>query len=165
MIYYLLVPIFSLLLLVFQATVLDLFSLGKIRLEISLILVIYAGFYLDLVKGGVLSLTLGFFLDCVTSMIPGLFTFFYMVIFFISRNVSYRVYPEGIPFIMMFTFICAFSEGIVIFLLYKFMFDVNIFRDILNMYLPQSLVIAVIGPACFALFHRLEGLLHDGKEK
>ena len=164
MIYYLLMPVFSLLLIMFQTTVLDILFLGKIRLEISLILVVYAGLHMDVVKGGVLSFVMGFLLDCMTSLIPGLFTFIYMVIFLVSKSVSCRFYPENITFVILFTFICTFSEGIIIFLIYQFMFGVNILNNILNTYLLQSLAIAVLAPVCFTLFYRLEALLNEGKE-
>ena len=45
MIYYLLLPVFSLFLLTIQITIFDILFFGKAGLEISLILVIYAGFY------------------------------------------------------------------------------------------------------------------------
>jgi len=165
MIYYLLMPVFALLLLVFQTTVLDLFAFGKIKLEISLLLVIYAGFHLNIIKGGVLSIVLGAFLDCMTCLIPGFHVIFYVLIFIISKNISYRVYLEGISFIVVFTFLCVFLEGVVMFLIYLFVFDVNISYDIINTYLPQALVLCAIGPACFALFYRLEVLMQHGEEK
>ncbi|MCD6153941.1 MAG: hypothetical protein J7J07_08550 [Syntrophobacterales bacterium] len=164
MIYYLLIPVFSLLLIMFQITVLDLLFLGKIRLELSLILVVYAGLHMDVVKGGTLSFVMGFFLDCMTSLIPGLFTFIYMVIFLVSKSVSCRFYSEKTTFIIIFTFICAFLEGIIIFFVYQFMFRVNILNNILNTYLLQSLAVAVLGPVCFTLFNRFEALLNEGKE-
>ena len=161
--YYLLLPVFSLLLIVFQTTVLDLFFLGKIGLEVSLILVVYAGFHLEIVKGGVLSFVLGFFLDCVAGSITGLFTFIYVVIFFFSRVVSIRVYQEGIAFIIGFTFICAFSEGIVTVLIYKFICGVDMFHNILRVFFPQALVAGVLSPALFAILGRLEVLLNGGE--
>ncbi|MBN2514466.1 MAG: hypothetical protein JXC33_00365 [Deltaproteobacteria bacterium] len=165
MIYYLLMPVFALLLLVFQTTVLDLFAFGKIKLEISLLIVIYAGFHLDIIKGGVLSFLLGALLDCMTSLIPGFHIIFYMLIFVISKKISSRVYLEGILFIVIFTFLCVFLEGVVVFLIYLFVFDVNISYDIFNTYLPQALVLSAIGPTCFALFYRLDILMQYGEEK
>ena len=67
-----------LLLVVVQTTILDFLTLGWIGMEISLIVVIYAGFHLDALRGGILSLMLGFFLDCLTSAIFGLYMFLYM---------------------------------------------------------------------------------------
>jgi len=163
--YYIVMPIFVLLLLIFQATILDLVLMGRIKLEISLLLVIYAGVYLDYIRGAVLSFTIGFFLDCISSVVPGLFVLFYLAVFFISKNVSYRIYSEGMTFIVLFTFLCALAEGIIIFLMYRFLFGMNISYDLLNTYLPQSLAVAIVGPACFALFSRLEVLMYDKREK
>ena len=67
-------PVAAAFLVIVQITILDLFSLGWIGMEISLIVVIYAGFHLDALRGGILSLVLGFFLDCLTSAIFGLYT-------------------------------------------------------------------------------------------
>ncbi len=165
MVYYIFLPVFSLLLIVFQTTVLDLFFMGKIGLEISLVLVVYAGFYLDIIKGGVMSFILGFFLDCVTGSIPGLFTFIYVAIFFLSRVVSLRVYMEGLTFIMGFTFTCAFSEGIATILIYKFFLGVDMFHDVLRVFLPQALVTGVLSPALFTIFSRFEVLLNGGETR
>jgi len=50
MLYYLLLPILSILLIVLQSTVTDLIFSGRFIFEISLIVVVYAGFRLDLIK-------------------------------------------------------------------------------------------------------------------
>ncbi len=165
MVYYLFLPVFSLLLIVFQTTVLDLFFMGKVGLELSLVLVVYAGFYLNIIKGGAMSFILGFYLDCVTGSIPGLFTFIYVAIFFLSRVVSLRVYMEGLTFIMVFTFTCAFSEGIATILIYEFFLGVDMFHNILRVFLPQALVIGVLSPALFAIFSRFEVLLNGGEAR
>jgi len=51
MIYYLLLPVLLLLLVIVQITILELFSLGWVGMELSLIVVIYAGFHLDALRG------------------------------------------------------------------------------------------------------------------
>jgi hypothetical protein len=163
MIYYLLLPVFSIALLAFQTTFFDIIFLGKIGVEISLVLVIYAGFNFDLAKGAAMSFVLGFFLDCVTSVIPGLFVFIYLLIFFISKIASFRVYAEGIVFIMGFTFICALLEGAVIIITYKVLYGMNVVSDMSNIFLPQSMVLGVISPALFSLFYRFEVLLYAGE--
>jgi hypothetical protein len=160
--YYILMPIMVLMLLIVQTTILDMVFMGKIRIEISLILVIYAGFYMDIFRGGFLVLLLGFCLDCMISPVPGLYLFFYMVVFLLSKNVVYRIYSDGMTFIMLFTFLCALLEGIIMFLLYQFLFGVNISHDVLDTYLPQALAIAVLGPACFTLFDQFEVLRING---
>ena len=78
MIYYLIMPFLSLLLLIFQVNILDLVFFGKIGLEISLLIVIFAGFRLSMAKGGTLSFVLGFIFDCITGSITGFHTFFYI---------------------------------------------------------------------------------------
>ncbi len=161
MMYYVLVPILSIFLVVFQSTVLDLLFLGKIRLEISLIVVIYAGLYMDAIKGGALSFLLGFLLDSMTGVMPGLYVFLYGTIFVLSNRLSCRVYPEGITFIIVFTFLCSIYHGIVIFFIYKILFGVNAFHEVFNTYIPQSLVVAVVAPACFTMLHQLEGMIRE----
>jgi rod shape-determining protein MreD len=163
MIYYLFLPIFALLLLVFQTTFLNLFFMGKIGLEISLIVVIYAGFYLDEIKGGILAIILGFFLDCISGSAAGIFTFFYVGIFFISKIISFRVYAESEAFIMIFTFFCALLEGLFIVLLYKIGFGLNIFADVIKTFLPQALIAGVLRPAVFTMLNLLERKGYGGE--
>lgn len=165
MIYYVLVPVFSILLVVFQSTFLDLLFLGKIRLEISLIFVIYAGLFMDAIKGGVLSFLLGFLLDSMAGVMPGLYSLFYITIFVLSNRLSYRVYPESITFIIVFTFLCSSLEGVVIFFIYKMLFGVNAFHEVFSTYMPQSLVVAVVAPACFTMLHQLEGMIRERAEE
>ena len=77
MIFYIVLPFLSLLLIVIQTMIADIFFFGKIGVELSLILVIYAGFRLDIMKGGILSFILGFFRDCINCSISGPYTFLY----------------------------------------------------------------------------------------
>ncbi|HEX7539367.1 MAG TPA: hypothetical protein VF358_03605, partial [Syntrophales bacterium] len=66
MAYYIVLPFFTILLVVLQRTLLELLFGGRIGVEVSLILVIYAGFHLDVVRGGILAFLAGFLLDCVS---------------------------------------------------------------------------------------------------
>jgi len=160
MIYYLLLPVFSLLLLTIQVTVLDILSFGKTGLEISLILVVYAGFYLSTIRGIALSFVLGFSLDCITGVVPGFFVLSYVLIFLISKGVSLRVYARGMVFTMGFIFVCVLFEKSLIILIYRGLYGINVFYDILNIALLQAVAAGVFAPAFFGLFHRLEGLLN-----
>ncbi|MBW2673705.1 MAG: hypothetical protein JRD89_09890 [Deltaproteobacteria bacterium] len=159
MIYYLLLPVFSLLLLTIQISVFDIFFLGKMAPEISLILVVYAGFYMGIARGGALSVVLGFFMDCMTGVVPGLFVVSYMLIFLISNVVSFRVYAGGVIFTTAFTFVCILIEKFLIILMYKALYGMDVLYDILNVSLSQAVVTGVLAPAFFALFRRLEVLL------
>ncbi len=159
MIYYLLLPVFSLLLLTIQITVFDIFFLAGVAPEISLILVIYAGFYLGIARGGALSVVLGFFMDCMTGVVPGFFVLSYMLIFLISNVVSFRVYAGGMIFATGFTLACVLLEKLLIILMYKALYGMNVLCDILNISFFQAVVTGVLAPAFFALFRRLEVLL------
>lgn len=163
MIFYLVLPLFALVLLVLQTTILNLFFLGKMGLEVSLIVVIYAGFYLEVIKGGLLAFILGFFLDCINGSVTGVFTFFYVSVFFASRMISFKVYAEGVFFIMLFTFICALSEGLFILFLYKMIYNIDIFTNVFKVFLPQALVAAVLSPAVFTMLGFFERIADGGE--
>ena len=137
-----------------------LLSLRWISLEISLIVVIYSGFHLDAFRGGLISLVLGFFLDCLTSAIFGLYTFLYIVIFFFSMMVAGKVYAEKPLFISSFTGLCAFLEGLAIVLLYRFFFGADILYAIPKIFIPQAVLLGLLSPLLFRLFERFEVFLH-----
>jgi rod shape-determining protein MreD len=160
MIHYLLLPILLLLLVIIQITILDIIVLRWISLEISLIVVIYSGFHLDAFRGGLLSLVLGFFLDCLTSAIFGLYTFLYIVIFYFSMMVAGKVYAEKPLFIASFTGLCALLEGLSIVLLYRFFFGADIFYAIPKIFIPQAVLLGLLSPLFFHLFERFEVFLH-----
>jgi len=160
MIYYLILPILLLLLVIAQVSILDIFSLGWIGLEVSLIVVVYAGFHLDAVRGGILSLVLGFFLDCLTSAIFGLYTFLYVLLFYLSLLIAGKVYSEKPALIALFTGLCTLLEGIVIVLLYRFVLGADILYAIPKIFIPQAFVVGLLSPVFFELFKRFEVFLH-----
>jgi len=153
-------PVFSLLLLTIQITIFDILFFGKAGLEISLILVVYAGLHLSLARGGVLSFILGFLLDCITGVMPGFFVLNYMLIFLISKAVSLKVYGGGMIFTAGFTVICALFGKLLIVLMYEALYGINVFYDILNVSFLQAVITGVSAPAFFVLFYRLEVLLN-----
>ena len=163
MIFYLVLPLLALIVTIFQTTILNLFFLGKMGLEISLILVIYAGFYLNSTKGGILAFVFGFVLDCISGSVTGLFTFYYVLVFFISRMISFRVYSEGVLFIMVFTFFSALSEGLFIIFLYKFVYGLNIFSKTFNLFVLQALMAGVLSPAVFTILNYFERIVYGGE--
>jgi rod shape-determining protein MreD len=163
MVYYVVMPVFSMLLIVFQRTLLNLLFGGKITLEISLVLVIYAGFRFGIVRGGLLAFFLGFLLDVVSGTTPGLYTFIYTLIFFFSYLLSMRVYAERMILIMGVTFICAMLEGCIVLLVYQLVYGLDVFYNLLKIFLPQALVAGVLSPAVFAVFNRVERVVDVGK--
>jgi rod shape-determining protein MreD len=160
MIYCLLTPIMLLLLVIVQITILNLLSLGWITMEISLIVVIYAGFHLDALRGGILALVLGFFLDCLTSTMFGLYIFLYLLIFFLSMIVAGKIYAEKPSLIAAFTGCCVLLEGLTIVLLYRIFFGADILYAIPKIFIPQAIVVGLLSPLFFGLFHRFEVFLH-----
>ena len=162
---YFLFPLFSFLLVVFQTTVFELLFFNQVSVEISLILVIYAGFYMDILKGGVLSFFLGFFLDILTGSVTGLYIVLYLSIFFISTLVSLRVYAEKTFFIMSYVFVCALFECWVVLMFYKYIQDLDLFHKFVSVFLPQVLVVSLVSPACFNTFRRFGDILNVGAER
>jgi rod shape-determining protein MreD len=160
MIFYLLLPFLLLFLVIVQTTILELFSLGWIGIEISLIVVIYAGFNLDALRGGIISLLLGFFVDCLTSAIFGLYMFLYIVIFSLSMIVEGKVYTKKPALIASFTGFCMLLEGLMIVLLYRFIFGADILYAILKIFIPQAIVLGILSPPVFGLLQRFEVFVH-----
>ncbi|MDA8125802.1 MAG: hypothetical protein M0009_11510 [Deltaproteobacteria bacterium] len=160
MIYYLLAPFALLLLVIVQITILNLFSFGLVAMEVSLIVVIYAGFHLDAFRGGILALFLGFFLDCLISTIFGLYIFLYLLIFVLAMIASGKIYAEKPSLIAIFTGCCALLEGLLIVLLYRIFFGADILYAIPKIFIPQAIVVGLLSPLCFGLFHRFEVFLH-----
>jgi len=160
MIYYLLLPVLLLLLVIVQTAILELFSLGRIGMEISMIVVIYAGFHLDPLRGGILSLLLGFFMDCLTSSIFGLYMFLYILIFSLAMIIEGKVYAGKPALIASFTGFCMLLEGLVIVLFYRFVFGADILYAILKIFIPQAIVLGLLSPFIFGLLQRFEVFVH-----
>jgi len=164
-IFYIVLPFLSLLLIVIQTMIADIFFFGKIGVELSLILVIYAGFRLDIMKGGILSFILGFFRDCINCSISGPYTFLYVLVFLISMLASYRISLGKPSFIMIFTLMCASFEIIVIFLFHPLLYggyggDTTL---ALKAYIPQTLILSGLSPILFSTISRIDVLL-SGKD-
>jgi len=101
MLYYLSLPFLSILLVILQSTITDVIFSGRLVFELSLIVVIYAGFRLDLIRGSILAFILGFVFDCVAGSVLGVFTFIYVVIFLCSFFASVRLATEKIYIIAL----------------------------------------------------------------
>jgi rod shape-determining protein MreD len=165
MIAYLLLPLLLLLLVIVQITVLDLFTLGWVGMEISLVVVIYCGFRLDAFRGCMISVLLGFFLDCLTSAIFGLYTFLYLLIFYCSQFVAGKTYTEKPSLIAFFTGLCALIEGMIIVLLYLLLLGTDILYAIPKIFIPKAILLGLLSPFLFQLLHRFEDSLHAGDSR
>jgi len=157
---YVLVPFFSLLLIVFQMMIADIVLFGNIGIELSLILVIYAGFRLDVIRGGGLCFIIGFFRDCINYSISGLYTILYVFVFLISLAASSRT-STGKPYIIMiFTFICALFENILVILFHPLLYGGDISSNTFRVLLPQAFIVSGLSPLLFKIFNRIEVLLN-----
>ena len=160
MINYILVPFFSLLLIVFQMKLADILFSGNIGIELSLILVIYAGFRLDVIKGGGLCFIIGFLRDCITCSISGLYTLLYVFVFLISLTASSRISAGKPFFIMIFTFVCVLFEGILVIVFHPLLYGGEISSNVLKVYLPQAFIVGGLSPLLFKVFNRIEVILN-----
>ena len=160
MVYYLLLPFLSILLVVLQTSIADILFSGRLILEISLIVVIYAGFRFDLIKGLILAFILGFVYDCLSGSVLGLFTFIYMVIFLCSFFVSIIFSTEKLYFIALFSLICSFLKEILVILFYNLTYGLVIVKKTSLIFPLQAVLISLLAVLFFYLVHRTEGFLY-----
>ena len=131
---------------------------GNLVVEISLILVIYAGFKLNLINGGIFSFTLGFFMDCLMSSVSGLYALLYLIIFLVASLVSAHIYGEKKLFIVVFVGLCAFAEGGLVMIFYKLVYGLDKFHYLGDVLLPQAIIAGLLAPSFFSLFRRFGDL-------
>lgn len=162
MIYYFALPVFALSLVIFQTSFLEVLLFNKIGVEITFLCVIYAGLYMDAVKGCFASFMLGLLLDALTVPVTGIYTLIYVLMFFITMQVAPRVYKSKITFIMAFTMLCAVLKMLILILIYLFIFNENVIIAGLMIYFPQAIILSLLSPAFFTLCHRFEEWLNGG---
>jgi len=156
MLYYLSLPFLSILLIILQSTITDIIFSGRLVFELSFIVVIYAGFRLDLIRGSILAFVLGFVFDCVAGSMLGVFTFIYVVIFLCSFFASGRLVTEKIYFIALFSFFCTFLKELMVILFYYSAFKFDVFMNMYFIFLPQALIAGLFAPVFFYMMRRVE---------
>lgn len=144
----------GLILLGLQTLTSNLLFSGKLVLEISLVIIIYAGFHLSSIKGCIVSFVIGFFLDSLMGSISGFYALIYMLIFLFSLYASSRVYIEKISFIIAFVSLCGLIEGIMIISFYRLVFEIDMFHHLWDVFLPQALIVGLLAPSIFYLLRR-----------
>jgi rod shape-determining protein MreD len=160
MIYFLSLPFFSILLVVLQTSISDILFSGRLMLEMSLIVVIYAGFRLDSIKGLTLAFVLGFVYDCLAGSVLGLYTFIYMIIFLCSFLVSIRLSTEKLYIVALFCLICSFLEEIIVILFYNLAYGLDIVKKTSLIFFPQAVMISLLAVLFFYLMRRTEGFIY-----
>jgi hypothetical protein len=161
MIQYITLPMSVLLLVVLQHSVPGVLFFNSITVEISLIVVIYAGFRFDIIKGAVLTVVMGFIMDCITGAISGFYTLIYFFLFSFSFLVSPRVYAESSGIIALMTFFSGLLEGLLIIILNYLIYGTHMFYDTFRFFIPQLIVVSAISPFLFKFFDKF-GFFYGG---
>jgi len=161
MLYYLSLPFLSILLVTLQSTITDVIFSGRLVFELSLTVVIYAGFRFDLIRGSILAFILGFVFDCVAGSVLGVFTFIYVIIFLCSFFASGRLVTEKIYIIALFSFFCAFLKELMVILFYYSAFKFDLLINMYFVFLPQALIVGLFAPVFFYLMRRVEVSLYE----
>lgn len=143
-------------LIIVQTIVSDVLFLGTITVEFSLIVILYAGFHFDVLRGGLLSACSGFFLDCMSGVVSGFFILVYLSLYLIAVLASRRVVPEHPLFITAFCFLCVFFEALIILILHSLVYEGNAFENVTRSVILQAIIVSVISPALFRLFTGIE---------
>lgn len=160
MISFLTQPTGMLILAVFQITLLEFFSIGPVTIDAAFAFVIYAGFYINSIRGAFLAFLLGFFLDCFVSPVFGLNMFLYALFFYASVLSSARINKENKWLLSLFSGASLFVQGVFKAFFFWLILDVDIFRAIPTVFLPQAVVTGILSPVIYNVFHTLEVLFH-----
>lgn len=147
-------------LIVVQKTVLDIFSFHLLSVDLTLLFVVFAGFSMSVLRGGILTLAAGYFVGVMTGTVTGLFMFVYFSLFCVSTLVSTRVYIEQSYFIMLFTMSCALVEGMMLVVINRYILDAPALYPTLRAVFPQIFILGLISPFFFKVFRKFEVLVH-----
>jgi rod shape-determining protein MreD len=161
MLYYLSLPFLSILLIVLQTTITDIIFSNHFVFEMSLVVVIYAGFRLDLIKGTILAFILGLVFDFVSGSVPGVLAFIYIIVFLCSFFVSEWLDTEKTHVIVFFGFLCALLKEIMLNIFYYFAFNINVLMNLNSIVFIQALIIGLLAPLFFYMMDRTGILLYE----
>jgi len=160
--FYLLMPIVSIVVIVIQTALLDLLFLGRISVELALVLVVYAAFRLDVVKGAFLALFLGFLHDSIGGFIAGVYMVSYLTVFVVSKTVSPHVHLNKLGFIVGYLSLCMLFQGCFVFFIYHVVAGIDLPASLfIHVFVPQAVVAGVIAPLFFMLLDRYGGIFDD----
>jgi len=165
MVYYLLLPFFSILLVVLQTALTDILFSGRFVVEISVIVIIYAGFRLSLIKGALLAFTLGFVFDCIAGYDIGLFTSIYLLIFLFAFFASEKIVIEKNHVIAVLAFFCFTLETFIVAMFYKLIYGFDMLSNLSIYLFLQALIVSLLSPVFFKIISQIEAFFHDETEK
>lgn len=161
MIYYLLLPFLAILLIVLQNMVADIIFSGAMVLELSIIVLVYAGFRLDLIKGSISAFVLGFVFDCISGSVLGLFALTHVLVFLFSFFVSAMLMTEKMFLIALFTFFCVTVEEFIVVIFYKLFYGFDMLPNIPAAFWLQAFIVGSLSPVFFYLMRKVEVFFYD----
>jgi rod shape-determining protein MreD len=150
---------------IFQITFLEHLSIGSVSIEITPVLVIYAGFRLDALYGGIFSFLLGLFVDSLISPIVGLYTLIYVLFFYISLFTSEKINSDNMLSLSLFAGVCFLLQGVLIILFYWLILDENIINLLFKTFLPQAVLMGIVSPFLYRIIKRIEVLFYAEDRK
>lgn len=148
------VPIYVLLVILFQVSFLDEILGGWLEVELPLLLAVFAGFCLNLFQGGYLVILLGFFLDSLAGGAVGVQGLLYLLVFIVSTLVYREIYFSGPPLLMLYVFVCTLLKGLAETGYYSLFTEATVGTDMVYGYLPEALINALVAPPFFRMLER-----------
>ena len=151
-------------LVVIQKTIVDVLTFHLLSIDLAMIFVVFSGLNMGILRGGLLTLWVGFLVSILTGFVTSLFMCVYLIIFSLSRLVSIRILSGTSLFIVCFTTLCAVIEGILLVVINRYSYlGVENVDTALWALLPQIPVLGIISPFFFRGFKRIEKLIHVRK--
>jgi rod shape-determining protein MreD len=148
----------GILFLTFQTTLLSYLPIQRIRPDIVLVLILYWGFTLPPVSGGIHCLFLGYLMDLFSGNSFGLYTFTRPLLFYLAQLFRGGLYLESFPSQSLLVFVFALFEGLLILTLLAALNPAplgNLYSPFFTFFLPQSFLTGMITPVLFFLLQRV----------
>lgn len=156
--------LFGLSMLVVQAAISTLVPMHSYAPNLLLPIVIYLGISGDvtMVRGASISFVLGYLFDAFCGNPMGLQTFAMVASFMMARGAGVRLFPKGLLFQLLLTFVMAMISGVVILALRAIFeppapFPTADARYHVSILLRYSVATAVISPLIFPVVRKLDG--------
>jgi rod shape-determining protein MreD len=148
----------GILFLTFQTTLLSYLPIQRIRPDILLVLILYWGFTLPPVTGGIHALFLGYLMDLFSGNSFGLYTFTRPLLFYLAQLFKGRFYLESLISQSLFVFVFALFEGLLILSLLAALNPLplgNLSSPFFTFFLPQSFLTGLITPVLFFFLQKV----------
>lgn len=148
----------GILFLTFQTTLLSYLPIQRIRPDIVLVLILYWGFTLPPVSGGIHALFLGYLMDLFSGNSLGLYAFTRPLLFYLAQLFRGRLYLESFRSQSLFVFIFALFEGVLILAFLAALNPAplgNLYSVFFTSFLLQSFVTGLITPVLFFLLQKI----------